>query len=230
MSSGDCVDGLELNSVLHHVCIHGMAGGDEESCPACRPLFQVLRDQCEASELRRSRLGAIFEHNAGEISRLADARRASVQRLYELHPREFEIAVAELFRRVGFDVDVTSYIGDGGKDAIMRKDGKTYLMEAKKWGPNREVGSRNLRIFFSALDEYDAAGGYFVTSGSFHRSAREYEPRIPIQLIDAKALDQLAREHFEAEGGQETYTAICPQCSQTFSTSLRSQSDEVRGV
>lgn len=62
---------------------------------------------------------------------------ASIESLTELllglQSREFEYLVAHLYRRLGYDVEVTPPQKDRGKDVIARKLGEIIFIECKNW-------------------------------------------------------------------------------------------------
>ena len=62
---------------------------------------------------------------------------------YNLEPWEFEEFVADVFRRMGFNADVTQKTHDGGKDIVATFEigGVLYTtyFECKKYSPNRPV-------------------------------------------------------------------------------------------
>ena len=59
--------------------------------------------------------------------------------IMSLTPREFEEYVADMFRNIGFEANITPATSDGGKDIILRKDGVTYYVECKQWKKDSSI-------------------------------------------------------------------------------------------
>ena len=65
--------------------------------------------------------------------------------------REFEMLTGEAFRRQGYDIVENGLGGaDGGIDLILRKDGKTFLVQCKQWR-HKCVDVKVVREMFGVL-------------------------------------------------------------------------------
>ncbi|MED1089737.1 restriction endonuclease [Bacillus paramycoides] len=104
-----------------------------------------------------------------------------------MDPREFEYFVADLFRNLGYKVQVTSGSNDGGKDIILRKGKEMKLVEVKRYTKS-SIGRPFIQKLHSAIVDADAVGGYFVTLSNFNKNARQYAANKNIELIDGDAL------------------------------------------
>jgi restriction system protein len=93
-----------------------------------------------------------------------------------------------MFGRLGYEVEQTPPSKDGGKDAILRKDGKKYLLECKKYGERGSSGRPELNGFFGVITANQAVSGFFVTTGAFTKDAIEFAATVPIELIDRAKL------------------------------------------
>lgn len=200
-------------------CPHGMPGGlTRRLCAECIVAIDHLQRDRERMRdapckhgvpggLMRARCAICkseLAHQSGPVSRTATQRspgqrspRRAARRtinLYGLSPREFETFVCSLYRRMGFDVQQTPFVNDFGRDAVASKDGKTYLIECKRYRPTRSVGRRDLQIFHSAIVDAGAERGFFVTTGKFKKTAREFVRMKDIDLIDGPALIALLRQ------------------------------------
>lgn len=76
--------------------------------------------------------------------------------------REFEILMLEWFRKQGFAVQDTDLGPDGGVDIVLRKDGRTYLVQCKHWRAYK-VGVTVVRELRGVMASEVAAGGFVVT-------------------------------------------------------------------
>lgn len=119
--------------------------------------------------------------------------------VYTLHPRQFEEFTAEIMKRHGFRVQLTPISRDGGKDIyIATKDtlgSFLYLVECKRYAPNRPVGIAHVQRLFGVVEAERATAGIFVTTSSFSHDAREFQNAVQyhLSLIDYIGLQQLLK-------------------------------------
>jgi len=121
--------------------------------------------------------------------------------LHRMAPREFEIMVAELLRRSGYDVEITPESRDGGIDIFAYKaDGFTigkFAVECKRYSPERPVGREICDKLFGVVASRGLTGGVLVTSSRFTRDALAFH-QLPsvcnrLSLIDALGIHELLR-------------------------------------
>lgn len=137
--------------------------------------------------------------------------------------REFEILMLEWFRKQGFTVQDTDLGPDGGVDIVLRKDGRTYLVQCKHWQACK-VGVAVVRELRGVMASEGAAGGFVVTSGLFTDEARRFASRNDITLIDGRQLTAVIRPHKKTadlaspepeiltDNTQSIAEPSCPQC------------------
>ncbi|MDA1577306.1 restriction endonuclease [Bacillus cereus group sp. BY17LC] len=114
-------------------------------------------------------------------------RTATRSNLEVMDSREFEYFVADVFRSLGYKVQVTSGSNDGGKDIILYKDNEMKFVEVKRYTKN-SIGRPFIQKLHSAIVDADAIGGYFVTLSHFNKNARMYAANKNIELIDGDSL------------------------------------------
>lgn len=103
---------------------------------------------------------------------------------------EFETWVAKVLKENGFtDVRGTSKTGDQGADLIAKKDGKTIIIQTKRY--QGAVGNRAVQEAISAVQFYRGDEGWVITNSSFTPSARALAHRSNIKLIDGKMLENI---------------------------------------
>ncbi|GGY17693.1 membrane protein [Rhodanobacter panaciterrae] len=108
--------------------------------------------------------------------------------------REFEMLVGEAFRRQGHTIQETGLGGaDGGIDLILRKDGKTMLVQCKQWKTQR-VDVKIVREMFGLLAHHGAAAVKIVAVGNYTVDAQRFAQGKPIELIHGEALLAMVRE------------------------------------
>ena len=104
----------------------------------------------------------------------------------------FELLVGEIFRRKGFEVEISSGLGaDGGKDLILRRDGELRLVQCKFLSAENKVSVMAMREFYGLVVAENAKRGIFITTGVYSRDAREFAEGKPIKLVDRAELDEL---------------------------------------
>lgn len=110
--------------------------------------------------------------------------------MHELHPRKFEELVAELIARQGYEVELTPYTRDGGKDIYaVRKDGLgrfLLLVECKRYASNEAVGIGVIQRLAGVVYGSRANGGIVATTSYFSKEARECQDRDYQSLISLR--------------------------------------------
>lgn len=109
------------------------------------------------------------------------------EKLYRLHPREFEKLIAELLFNKGFEIELTKQTRDNGYDILAMKyiDGFSpikYLVECKKHAENRKIGVEIVRSFKEVLSTEQANKGLIVTTSYFSKDAIKKQQQTPLLL------------------------------------------------
>lgn len=190
-------------------CPHAIAINAERICKECETEKRRLRDQ---RELAAQRERASKELRASEIKRLSEAWLSNASAYLEMSPRQFEDAVAELFRRLDYKVEQTPISRDGGKDAILRKGGEKYLLECKRYAAEQAVGRRDLQILFAAMHAEGAIGGFCITTGGFTSTAKEYAASVNIKLYDQEQIAFLANKAYPVSADFSEASVLCLDC------------------
>ena len=127
-----------------------------------------------------------------------------IEKIKECSPSFFERLVVDMLIKMGYGGSrkeagkVTRASGDGGIDGIINEDKlglDTIYIQAKKW--EGSVGRPEIQKFVGALAGQGAKKGIFITTSSFTREAREYQPKndTKIVLINGQDLANLMIEH-----------------------------------
>ncbi len=111
--------------------------------------------------------------------------------LRALSPLEFEKAVAEIFRRLGYKARLTPRTNDKGIDIwVSSPNGEKFAVQCKQY--HRAINSKEIREFIGALAsaQQKVMGGFFVTTSYFSKAARQTAKQspIPLRLIDGETL------------------------------------------
>ncbi|MDI9414224.1 MAG: restriction endonuclease [Bacillota bacterium] len=154
-----------------------------------------------------------------EIERLVFVRGERGKKLSALSPREFENYTAGLFIALEYLVQQTPLSGDGGKDLIIHKDGKKYLVECKRYSGTNSVGRPLIQQFLGAITEEKATGGFFVTTSRFTKGMEHYARENSIILIDGSRLHTII-ENVYSESKALLYKALCTECGEEIKATL----------
>lgn len=118
---------------------------------------------------------------------------AQIAATFADNPTGFEHYCAELFRRCGYRVWVTSRTRDGGYDLELERGGVRYIAECKCY-TTTTVGRPELQKLAGANVTARAQGMLFLTTSDYSTDAREYGRTAGITLIDGRELSRLARQ------------------------------------
>jgi len=97
---------------------------------------------------------------------------------YQLRDDDFEFAMAEIYSKLGYNVERTQSTRDGGKDIIIRKPeilgDFIYYVECKKYAPKRHIGVGIVRNLVGTVNTDRVNGGILATTSFFTRDARKF--------------------------------------------------------
>jgi restriction system protein len=117
-----------------------------------------------------------------------------VKDLYEVDKmdgHDFEHYLAPLFERLDYRAEVTKGSGDFGADLILRKKGKKYVVQAKRYSGT--IGVSAVQEVVGALGYYKAHGAMVVTNNYFTPAAEELAKHNRVQLIDRDELSNMMK-------------------------------------
>lgn len=119
-------------------------------------------------------------------------QQTSIESLRALPWKRFEDLLGEAYRRQGYRVEETLGGGaDGGVDLMLRKDGRTTLVQCKRW--KQSVPVQTVRELYGVLIDRAAAGAKLVATTTFTPDAIAFAAGKPIELIGSTALLELIR-------------------------------------
>ena len=112
--------------------------------------------------------------NFGRI--ISDAK-DSPGELLRLSARQFEELVAEVWKRFGYTVELTSQTRDGGRDIIAIKQTEAnlrFLIECKRYEHRNKVGVGIVRELYGVKVHEGATKAILATTSSFTAGAKEF--------------------------------------------------------
>jgi restriction system protein len=119
---------------------------------------------------------------------------------YQLSPRQFEEVIAEMLSREGYEIELTPMSKDGGKDIYAAHKTKLghflYIVECKKYAPDRPVGVGILRQLYGVVQAEKLTAGIVATTSFFTRGAKAFQGQVNRQLSlqDYQALQKWISE------------------------------------
>ena len=204
-------------------CPHGIIGGVVRSkCPVCveqRKREEEKKREEQEERTRKARISADSEKLCQEESeRLYREQLADLRRLRDMDPLEFELVVCRMFEKLGYRVEHTPFTNDGGKDALMWRNGTKCVLECKRYREGNHVGRPELQKFFAAMKEERASWGVFVTTSSFTDTAKEYSKKSGLELVSGEGLAQLMEQVYPGTP-TNCVRAMCPDCGEVVAFS-----------
>lgn len=113
-----------------------------------------------------------------------------IDTLYALSPRDFEIFVAQLFRKKGYRVQHRGRSGDMGVDLmITQPGGRRAIVQCKRY--RSTIGPDIVRELYGTLMHEQVVHAFLVTTADISQSAREWAEGKPMTLIDGDTLAQI---------------------------------------
>jgi restriction system protein len=153
--------------------------------------------------VQKARDGATFDRQSG------------IESIRSLSWQQFERLMGEAYRRLGYEVRMTSRGADGGVDLILLRDGDTTHVQCKRW-KTKVVGVELVRQLKGAMATAGVTSGVFVSSGRFTTDAARFAGQAGISLVDGPKLARLvsglkARPGPVAAASEATHPG-CPKC------------------
>jgi restriction system protein len=219
---------IERYKLQNTYCRHGIKGGKTLAlCDVCKIEHEQVRQREEARIKEQERKNIIkqkaLELRNEEIIRFTKINLRNKEFLYEISPREFEDVIAEMYRALGYDVKQTPYSNDKGKDIILKKDGKKYLVECKRYNFENTIGREALQKFFAAIIEEEAEKGFFVTTSGYTSTSIQYaKERGNIELINGNKLVILMREIYPENYNSNLVKIMCIECGEIVEFTFKS--------
>lgn len=139
-----------------------------------------------------------------EISRLLIEKLTKYPSLIQnLHWRQFEELLAELFSQFGYETEIGPGSGDDGVDLrlIKHSDFGSMLMlvQAKRYSSHKSIGLQPVQALYGAVNDEKASKGIVVATCEFAPVAKRFENKNPykIQLAGTRELEGWLKKYCE---------------------------------
>jgi len=175
-----------------------------------------------------------FLYRLYEMKRLAES---GINDIDKMDGKTFEKYLEVLFRKLGYRVERTRYIGDYGADLVTAKNGVKTIIQAKRY--KKKVGVKAIQEAVAAKGYYECQDAMVVTNSVYTKQAIELARANGVQLWDrndlVKALLSVKKdigqepipevcaavETNEPEEPQVAYNNICVVCGQSVTEKVR---------
>lgn len=118
-------------------------------------------------------------------------RKSNIEQIDIMNGVQFEEYLTELFKSLGYRVKNTPRSGDYGADLILRKNGRTIAIQAKRYKGN--VGISAVQEIIGAQKYYNADDIWVVTNSYYSKSAINLGAVNNVRLIDREGLIKLSQ-------------------------------------
>lgn len=115
---------------------------------------------------------------------------ANYESRFQVNPRLFEEVVADVYKGLGYYVQVTGYSNDGGIDVVLRNSAEKIIgVQVKRY--KNKIKVEQIRAFAGALVLAGYNRGIFVTTSDFQpgalKAVNKYNSKtLPITLINSQ--------------------------------------------
>lgn len=152
-----------------------------------------------------------------------------LQWIRQIEPHDFEYFIADLWEEMGWETRVTNQSGDRGIDVIASREhpfDQTVVIQAKRYGADTKVGSRDAREYAGALHEHGSAdSAIIVTTGGVTSGAFDSARETGVKIISGQKLATLIQEE-NAVTLIEEYVTDAEVRKQTSETKRDQSSEE----
>lgn len=127
-------------------------------------------------------LGDFFYKKISKYIRRKKYLNSTVAQIDKMSGKQFEIYLQAFFEKQGYRVFLTKDSCDYGADLVMKKDGITTIVQAKRY--NKKVGIEAIQQIVAAKAYYNADECIVATNSYFTASASKLSKANKVQLLD----------------------------------------------
>ncbi len=138
--------------------------------------------------------------------------------LWNIEWRDMERLLAEIFKNLGFDVELTPSSKDGGKDIVLEcvisGSRHRYIIEVKHWISQKKVGSEYIKDFIHVVVRENRSGGLFLSTSGYTDDTFQVLGEIERQRVRLGGKEKvigLCRTFARAESGLWSPPELLPE-------------------
>ena len=137
-------------------------------------ISEILKPEKKKIQTEDAAIIKVLPVNEGLLQYLAE----NPNDWYNLKPRQFEQAMAEIYTKLGYKVKITPETRDGGKDLIIIDNrglgDLMYYVECKHYKPESHVGIGFIQRLHGVVNSDRVNGGILATTSFFSKPARDF--------------------------------------------------------
>jgi len=140
----------------------------------------------------------------------------------DLSPKQFEEFIADLFKTMGYNVQLLSYRADSGGGVLAQKNSDKTLILCKKFREGHNVGDLDVLRTLALMLKNKANKSVLVTTSDFTVQAHEEAEDTPIELWNKEMLHEVVEKYYLSEdlgveareelNGAVVNLTKCPKC------------------
>lgn len=112
--------------------------------------------------------------------------RSNIHQIDAMTGIQFEEYLVKLFKKQGYRASMTKTSGDYGADLVLKGNGETIVVQAKRY--KSSVGVKAVQEIIAAIRMYDADYAWVVTNSYFTKQAQTLAKHNDVRLIDRDEL------------------------------------------
>lgn len=153
----------------------------------------IFKSNCEKTHLLTKRIEKILDKKKGKIKTMIDSDYSLIT------PFEFENFISELFKKIGYNTEVTSKTGDYGIDVIAKDRNDVIAIQVKKYSKGNNVSNRDVQRLLGAmhLRTIKANKAILITTSDFTIQAKEQAKESPIELWNGSYLNSIVEKYMQ---------------------------------
>ena len=97
-------------------------------------------------------------------------------------PIEFENFIGDLFKKMGYEVDLTPISSDFGADVIAKNQNETIAIQVKRNSSGNNVGVQEINQVLGSMHYYKANRSIVITTSDFTKQAIKASENAPLEL------------------------------------------------
>lgn len=114
----------------------------------------------------------------------------------ELNTKEFEEFIADLFRRMGYNVQLLPHGSDRGGGVLAQKNSDKILVQCKKLIEGYNAGDKDVQKTLASMWKFKANKSVLITTSDFTAQAHEQAKDTPIELWNKVTLHRVVEKHY----------------------------------
>ena len=174
---------------------------------------EIVEDCIIGKKVDRRKLMELIGHELSKTGAAVDSTREkgrptvqesekmSVFHADRLDGQSFQEFVAEILRHAGYtDVEVTGKSGDQGGDILAKKDGKSIVIQAKRYSIDSKVSNSAVQEAYGAKAYYGTDVGAVITNTLYTKGAKDLASKTGVLLWNRQDLMGLVARYNDSLG------------------------------